>query len=233
VSTAGETPSPDRPAASAPRVASAPRIGILGGTFNPPHLAHLELARHAVRELALERVLLMPARLPPHKTAAADPGAARRLEMCRLLVADEATVDVSALELERDGPSYTVDTLRALHAAHPRISLTFILGADIARTLPTWREPHELLALCELAVALRAARTSGEVMVAIAPLLHRGAGEDRVRFLSMPPLDISSSLVRERLTRGESIVQLVGPTVAAYVDRNQLYRAPVTQVSAS
>jgi nicotinate-nucleotide adenylyltransferase len=175
----------------------------------------------------------MPARLPPHKRAAEDPGASRRLEMCRLLTADDRTLDVSALELERDGPSYTVDTLRALHAAHPRTSLTFILGADIARTLPAWREPRELLALAELAIALRAPSTSGEVLGAIAPLLDRGAGEDRVRFLSMPPLDVSSSLVRERAARGESIAQLVGPAVAAYVDRNQLYRAPVTQASAS
>jgi nicotinate-nucleotide adenylyltransferase len=225
VADAGQTLRSD-PAGSSP-----PRLGILGGTFNPPHLGHLELARHALRELALDRVLLMPARLPPHKTAVDDPGAPRRLEMCRLLSAADSAINVSGLELERDGPSYTVDTLRALHVDHPRTSLTFILGADIARTLPTWHEPHELLALTELAVALRTASTSEDVLTALAPLLERGAREDRVRFLSMPPLEVSSSLVRERARHGESIAQLVGPAVAAYVELNQLYRAPVTQAS--
>jgi nicotinate-nucleotide adenylyltransferase len=225
VADAGQTPRSD-PAGSSP-----PRLGILGGTFNPPHRGHLELARHALLELELDRVLLMPARLPPHKTAEEDPGAPRRLEMCRLLSAAETAVDVSGLELERDGPSYTVDTLRALHVDHPRTLLTFILGADIARTLPAWHEAHELLALAELAVALRTESTREDVLVALAPLLEHGAREDRVRFLSMPPLDVSSSLVRQRARRGESIAQLVGPAVAAYVDLNRLYRAPVTQGS--
>jgi nicotinate-nucleotide adenylyltransferase len=213
---------------------SPQRLGILGGTFNPPHLAHLELARHAARELALERVLLVPARLPPHKRAADDPGAPPRLEMCRLLTAHEDAVAVSALELERDGPSYTVDTLRALHAAHPHTSLTFILGADIARTLPTWREPRELLALAELAVAPRAASTTAEVLADLAPLLDTRCGEDkRVRFLTMPPLDVSSSLIRDRLRRGAAIDELVGPAVATYIAANRLYRVPVGEVSTS
>jgi nicotinate-nucleotide adenylyltransferase len=210
------------------------RLGILGGTFNPPHLGHLALALHAARELALERVLLIPARLPPHKTAAEDPGAPRRLEMCRLLVAREDAVAVSALELERDGPSYTVDTLRTLHDANPRTSLTFILGADIARTLPAWREPRQLLKFAELAVALRAASTAAEVRADLAELLDAGGGEDeRVRFLTMPPLDVSSSLIRDRLRHGAAIAELVGPAVAAYIAANRLYRAPVSEVSAS
>ena len=223
-----ETPTVDV-SAPAPR-----RLGILGGTFNPPHLGHLALARHAARELALEHVLLIPARLPPHKTAVEDPGAPRRLAMCHLLTDGEEGVGVGALELERDGPSYTVDTLRALHAAHPHTSLTFILGADIARTLPAWREPLQLLELAELAVALRAASTADEVLADLAPLRDAsGRGRGRVRFLSMPLLDVSSSLVRERVQRGASIAQLVGPAVAAYVEAHQLYRARVTEGSAS
>ncbi len=203
------------------------RLGILGGTFNPPHLGHLALALHAQRELALERVLLMPARLPPHKTAAEDPGAPRRLEMCRLLVGDAEGIDVSPLELERDGPSYTVDTLRALHVAHPQRQLTFILGADVARTLPAWREPRELLALAEIAIALRAGTAVHEVEADLAAL-----PKDRVRFLKMPLRDVSSSLVRDRVRHGESIVGLVGLTVAAYLDEHYLYRAPLAEAPA-
>jgi len=229
VGAAGEIPPPDR-RESYPR-----RLGILGGTFNPPHLGHLELARHALRELTLDRVLLMPARLPPHKTATADPGAQRRLEMCRLLLEHEHehAVAVSALELERDGPSYTVDTLRALHAAHPHTSLTFILGADVARTLPAWREPHELLALAQLAVALRGASTRGEVLAPLVPLLDPDAPEERVRFLSMPALEVSSSLVRERAQRDESIAALVGAAVAAFVANNRLYAADHARAGAA
>jgi nicotinate-nucleotide adenylyltransferase len=180
------------------------RLGILGGTFNPPHLA----------------------RLSPHKNAAEDPGSTQRLGMCRLLVADEEGLQVSALELDRDGPSYTVDTLRALHAAHPATPLTLILGADVARTLPAWREPRELLALAELAIALRAGSTAEQVEVELASLLDQAALEQRVRFLRMPALEISSSLVRARAARGEPVGELVGDAVAGYIATHELYRTP-------
>jgi nicotinate-nucleotide adenylyltransferase len=175
----------------------------------------------------------MPARLPPHKHTAEDPGAARRLQMCRLLAERARGVDVSALELERAGPSYTVDTLRALRAAHPETRLTFVVGADIARTLPAWREPRELLALAELAVALRAGSAAGEVEAELAALRGAPAPEGRVRFLKMPPVEVSSSAVRERVRRGEPIEELVGPAVAAYIAAHGLYRAPVPAAPAA
>jgi nicotinate-nucleotide adenylyltransferase len=174
-------------------------------------------------------VLLMPARLPPHKRAAEDPGAARRLAMCGLLIDGARGLAVSRLELDRDGPSYTVDTLRALHAAYAERPLTFIVGADIACTLPAWREPRELLALAGLAVALRAGSSSEAVGDALAPLLDGPALEGRVRFLSMPALDVSSSLVRARAGRGESIEGLVGPAVAGYIGEHGLYRTPAPE----
>jgi nicotinate-nucleotide adenylyltransferase len=207
------------------------RIGILGGTFNPPHLGHLALARHARDGLDLESVLLMPARIPPHKPGGEDPGAEHRLRMCRLAVDREPGLSVSVLEIERDGPSYTADTLRAVHASHPQLELTFIVGADVARTLPSWREPAGVLELAGLAVAARAGSDREAVLEALAPLTgpdHDVAGTGGatgVRFLEMPAIDISSSMVRERVAMGESAASLVGEAVARYIAEHGLYRS--------
>jgi nicotinate-nucleotide adenylyltransferase len=194
-------------------------IGILGGTFNPPHRGHLALARHAQAELGLERVLLMPAHSAPHKGEEGDPGPERRLEMCRLAVDGEAGLEACALEIERGGPSYTVDTLRAIKQSDPEAELTFILGADMARTLPAWREPRVLVELAGLAVAEREDAGRREVLRALAPL---GA---RVRFLGMGMLEVSSSQVRELVEAGESIEGLVAPAVAEYIAAHGLYLA--------
>ena len=216
------------------------RIGILGGTFNPPHLGHLALARRAREALGLDRVFLMPSREPPHKHEVADPGAQHRLAMCRLLTEQEPAVSACALETERAGKSYTVDTLRELHARHPAAQLTFIAGADAARTLPSWREPEALLALAEWAIAARpgagaeealravdAARSGPQVGPGRAPegtvaAATEGTG---VRLLEMEPLEVSSSAVRERAARGEPIEGLVGQAVAAYIAEHALYGA--------
>jgi nicotinate-nucleotide adenylyltransferase len=189
------------------------RLGILGGTFNPPHLGHLALARSARAELGLERVLLMPAHRSPGKPVVEDPGPEHRLEMCRLAATGVAGVDACALELEREGPSYAVDTLRALHAIHPDIEITFILGADVARTLHAWHESHELPALARFAVALRPGTQTGE--------LDRSFS---ITSLRMPVIDVSSSLVRDRVRRGLPIEEQVGGAVAAYIAAHDLYR---------
>jgi len=176
---------------------------------------------------------MMPAGIPPHKLTEEDPGAEHRLRMCQLCVKDVPGVSASALEIERGGPSYTVDTLRSIHARHPHAQLTFIVGADIASTLPTWREPAELLELANLAVAAREGPGRGVVLDTIAPLLasRSSIGGDerspRVSFLSMPAIEVSSSMVREHLARGESIEDLVGPAVAGYIAGHGLYRASV------
>jgi nicotinate-nucleotide adenylyltransferase len=196
-------------------------IGILGGTFNPPHHGHLALARHAQAQLGLDRVLLIPAHSAPHKGEEEDPGPQRRLQMCRLAVKDEAALEACGLEIERGGPSYTVDTLRAIHASHKEAELTFIVGADMARTLPAWREPRALVELAGLAIAEREDAGRGDVLRALGPL---GA---RVRFLEMPLLEVSSSMVRERVNDGESIAGLVEPSVAEYIAEHGLYKARV------
>ncbi|HWX46148.1 MAG TPA: nicotinate (nicotinamide) nucleotide adenylyltransferase [Solirubrobacteraceae bacterium] len=224
--------------APAARQAHPVRLGVLGGSFNPPHLGHLALARHARAELGLERVLLMPARHSPGKPAEEEPNPAHpehRLAMCRLVVAGVDGVEVCALEIERDGPSYTVDTLRALHAAHPDIEITFILGADVARTLPSWQKSQELPALAQFAVALRPGMVPEEVRREVASLAA-GPGQRPsglpMSFLSMPAIDVSSSLVREHVRLGLPVELLVGPAVASYIATHGLYRTAVAQAPA-
>jgi nicotinate-nucleotide adenylyltransferase len=194
---------PERSPAAGHEVDSDRRqsLGVLGGTFNPPTLGHLAIAGHAREQLGLGRVVLVPAGSPPHKLVAGDPGPRRRLEMCRLLVRGADGLSVCSLETERDGPSYTVDTLRELHERHPETELTFIVGADVAGTLPSWHEPLELLELATLAVAERPGSDRGAVLEAVASL----GGLERVRFLDAPLIDVSSSRAREQAAAGEPI----------------------------
>lgn len=200
-------------------------VGILGGTFNPPHLGHLALARHALEALALERVVLMPSHTSPHKAAAPDPGPEHRLRMCTLLVRDTAGLSACALEVERGGTSFTVDTLSAIHAGHPDAELTFIVGADTASTLPAWREPARLLELANLAVAARAGTTRQEVLDTLASVSRRRtSGPASITFLELPVIDISSSAARRRAAAGEPIEDLVGAGVASYIAEQRLYR---------
>jgi nicotinate-nucleotide adenylyltransferase len=187
--------------------------------FNPPHVGHLALARTAASELGLERVLLTPTLVPPHKPAKWDPGAEHRLHMCRLATQGDPRLGVCTLELERPGPSYTVDTLRSIHAGDSDAELTLIVGADMALTLGSWREPREILRLARLAVAERDGVSGGEVLDALTPL----GGEGRTVFLEMPRHDVSSSLVRRRLTAGAPIDELVGVDVARYIAQHELY----------
>jgi nicotinate-nucleotide adenylyltransferase len=197
------------------------RLGILGGTFNPPHLGHIAVATCALAQLGLERVALMPSHTPPHKHVPEGPGPQQRLRMCELAVAAHAGLSACALEVQRGGASYTVDTLLALRDLHPDIQPTLILGSDVARTLPTWRSPERLLALARLAVAERAGDRRADVLAAVATL-GRAPGE--VLFLKMPRVDVSSSMVRQRVAEGGDLDGLVGSAVATYIARQGLYR---------
>jgi nicotinate-nucleotide adenylyltransferase len=197
------------------------RLGILGGTFDPPHLGHLVCAQEAHAQLGLDRVVLMPAHLPPHKQIApGGPDAEQRLELCRLAIGGDERFAVSRLELDRAGKSYSVDTLRALHAHDPQDELTFIVGGDMAHSFPTWREPEAVLELATLAVAERAGAAREEVLGALAPLV----GAERVRFFEMPRIDVSSSLVRERVATGGPYRYLVPDAVATRIAEDGLYR---------
>lgn len=202
--------------------ASAPRsVGILGGTFNPPHLGHLALARHALQEASLDVVWLMPVHTPPHKHP--EPGLAdarERLAMCTLAVEGTPRLHASDLEVARTGPSYTADTLELIHDESPEIRLTLILGADMALTLPEWRRPRRIVELAELAVAERGGVGRERVMEALGAL-HVEPG--RVRFLAMPEVPISSSLIRDRIGCGLPVDELLPGSVAGYIAERRLY----------
>jgi nicotinate-nucleotide adenylyltransferase len=194
-------------------------VGILGGTFNPPHIGHLLCAQEARHALLLDRIVLMPANVPPHKALPDDPGGERRLEMCRLACEEEEWLEVSRLELEREGPSYTVDTLREIHARAPGDELTFIVGGDMAATLPQWREPEAILGLATLAVAERDGLERDVLREGLGAL----AGSERVAFIDIPRVDVSSSMLRERVREGRPIRHLVPDAVADYIAAEGLY----------
>ena len=197
------------------------RIGILGGSFNPPHLAHLVCASEAAAQLSLDRVLLTPVAAPPHKEAEQDPGPQARLELCRLAIAGDERLGVCDLEVVRGGPSYTVDTLRELHARTPEDHLTFIVGGDIALGLPSWHEPEAVLDLARLAVVERSGAGREEIAGRLAQ--HFGDAAAPV-FFDMPRVDISSSQIRRRVAQGDPIRYLVPDSVAEQIARGRLYR---------
>jgi nicotinate-nucleotide adenylyltransferase len=196
------------------------RIGILGGTFNPPHLGHLVCAQEAYIQLELERVILIPARQPPHKPVNEEPGSEHRLELCRLAVEGDSRFEVSELELNRDGPSYTVDTLSLLHSSAPDTDLYLILGGDMAAGLPDWHEPERVLSLATVAVAKRRGTPRERVEQSLARL----RGGERTRFFPMPRIGVSSTFIRQRVRAGRSIRYLVPDKVAGYIAEQGLYR---------
>jgi nicotinate-nucleotide adenylyltransferase len=198
------------------------RTGILGGTFNPPHLGHLVAAQEAYRELGLDQVMLIPAGIPPHKPVEAEPGPQHRLELCRLAIADDDRFTVSDLELRRDGPSFTVDTLKALSTQAPTNDLFLILGADIAAGLPEWHEPERVLELATVAIAKRRGTSRAAVTKALAGL----KGGERARFFQMPSIGVSSTMLRRRVQAGQPIRYFVPDGVVDYIETHGLYRTP-------
>jgi nicotinate-nucleotide adenylyltransferase len=196
------------------------RIGILGGTFNPPHLGHLVCAQEAFVQLELDGVVLIPARTPPHKPVEDEPGADHRLELCRCAVSDDDRFDVLDIETRRAGPSYTVDTLAELNSLAPDSELFLIVGGDVAAGLPHWREPERVLSLARLAVAKRRGTARSRVEKALAVL----AGGERAAFFRMPRIGVSSTMIRDRVRLGQPITYLVPDAVAGYISEHRLYR---------
>jgi nicotinate-nucleotide adenylyltransferase len=198
-------------------------IGLFGGTFDPPHAGHLIVAQDAALALGLDRILFIPAAQPPHKRAAAVTAAAVRVRMLELAVAEDGRFGIDRLELERGGASYTVDTLRALHGAHPGVQLTLLMGADQYAEFPTWREPDEIRRLARLAVLMRGGATGPEAEASGSwrPSLSEMAGG--VLSVAVTRIDISSTAVRRRVAEGLPIRYLVPPAVERFIFENRLY----------
>ena len=198
------------------------RVGLLGGTFNPPHIGHLVCAQEAWAQLGLDRVLLVPVHAPPHKEAFDDPGVEARVALCEAAVAGDERLGVSRAEADVPGRSFTVDTLNRLHDARPGDQLTFIVGGDMAASLPQWREPRAILELCTIGAAARDGVGRDEVLERLDRELP--GASDRIRFFDMPRIDISSTLIRRRVAAGEPVRYLVPDAVAAAIEREGLYR---------
>ena len=194
------------------------RTGVLGGTFDPVHVAHLIIAEHAREALALDLVLFVPAGDPWRKSHRAITAAEHRLAMLTLAIAGNDAFGVSDLELRRDGPTYTADTLAALAGERLDDEFWFIAGADALADLPNWHEPARIVKHARLAVAPRDARD--------ADVLAQGVAEfrDRIDLFDAPRLEISSTDIRERVAEGRSIRYLVPDAVAAYIAETGLYR---------
>lgn len=195
-------------------------IGVLGSAFNPPHLGHLALAQEALFQLGLDEVVLVPTGQAPHKRIADDPGREARKEMTRLAAADDSRFSVSPLEVEREGPSYTHETLEALAEQRDDKELVFVMGADAAVGLESWRQPERVVELASLAVARRAGVADAEV----AAVMRNLGCEDRVTMLEMPQFGVSSSAVRERARQGRPLRYLVPDSVAAFIEERGVYR---------
>jgi nicotinate-nucleotide adenylyltransferase len=182
-------------------------------------------AQEAFVQLELDRVLFVPVGVAPHRELESDPGAETRLEMVELAVADDDRFEVSRVELEREGPSYTSDTLRGFAEAAPDDELFLILGGDQAATLRSWHEPEEVLSLATVAVVER----SNWSRHAIGITLGRLRGAERIRYLEMPLMQISSSSIRGRVGAGRPVRYLVPDKVAEYIESHGLYGASLTE----
>lgn len=199
------------------------RTGVLGGTFDPPHLAHLALADAARIALRLDRVIFVVAGDPWRKSGRYVSPASARLDLVRTAVAPFAWAEVSTIEVDREGPSYTGETLEALVAqGEPGEEWWFILGADALRDMAYWREPERIVAKARLAVARRPDADGALVTPALREVLPRV--EECIDVIDMPPLPISATDIRERVSRGASTEFLLAPAVREAVDRLGLYR---------
>lgn len=195
------------------------RLGLLGGTFDPPHYGHLLAAQEVAWRLHIDRVLFLPARQNPLKRGEPSSSAEDRCEMVALAVADNPIFELSRLDLDRPPPSYTADLLRALQS--PEHELFFLVGADILPELPKWREPQQIVQLARLVVVNRPGAPSPDMerVEAVLPGVR-----ERVDRVQIPGVDVSSREIRKRVAAGRPIRYLTPPAVERYIIDRRLYR---------
>jgi len=195
-------------------------IGLMGGSFNPIHCGHLNMARAALETGVVEHVLFLPSGNPPHKRAGLE-DKAHRLAMARLAVQGEKGMDVCTEEIDREGVIYTVDTLTILHERMPDCRFHYLIGADTLCQLHTWRRPEDVVRLCALLMVMRPGEDEAQVMAAAER--WRALGAD-ISFLPARMMDISSTEIRARLEKGHSLDGLVPSQVEDYIHKNGLYQ---------
>jgi nicotinate-nucleotide adenylyltransferase len=196
---------------------------VLGGAFNPPHIGHLVLAHEAADQLDLERVVLMPTGEAPHKAIDPEPGAQVRLEMTRRAAAGDELLEVSDLEVSEPGPSYTFRTLERLSEQRPGEQIFFLMGADVAAHLESWKRPERVVELARLGIAGRPGTTLDEAEAALERLgAQRGA-----EWIRMPEIAVSSTRVRRRIAQRRSVRYLVPDAVIELIESAGLYRETV------
>lgn len=200
------------------------KIGIFGGTFDPPHNGHLALAVAARDELGLGKVLWVPAADPPHKRGRRVSRAADRLAMVRAAIAGQPGFEVSRVDLDRPGPHWSADTVALLAKQYPHDELVFVMGGDSLKDLPTWGRPQEIVDCCTLGVLRRpGAAINLPKLEAVLPGISR-----KVRFIDEPPIALSGRDIRARAREGLPIDDLVPPGVAELIAERGLYRLAAT-----
>jgi nicotinate-nucleotide adenylyltransferase len=198
-------------------------IGVMGGTFDPIHVGHLAVAEEAREALALDRILFVPAGSPPHKAASEVSDVDHRVAMVELAIADNPDFELSRIEVDRPGPSYTVDTVEALAR---EADVTLILSVETFRELPTWHEPARLFDAARLAVVPREGYPASDPAWLEATFPGRA---DRVSYLEGPRLGLSSTQIRARVSAARSIRYLVPAPVDAYIAAHHLYGSSSTE----
>lgn len=197
------------------------KTGVYGGTFNPIHRGHVHILGEFIKRLGLQKVLLIPDGTPPHKIASGLASPGDRLEMCRLASLGLGVVEVSPMELERPGKSFTSDTLTELHRLYPEDELCFLMGEDMFLTVDRWHEAGTIFRLAVLCASPRSPQGLERLMEKQSELEAMGA---RCRVEDIPFLDISSTRVRELCGAGEDISGLVPDEVARYIEDRRIYK---------
>ena len=199
------------------------KIGILGGTFNPVHVGHLVLAQDALEDYELDKILFVPCATPAHKEESSLAPTRHRVAMLELALEHDPRFEVSMVELERGGVSYTIDTVEALAVAHPKAELFFIIGGDTLFEIHSWRQVDRLLSLCEFIVMARPGFEDRDLTAQTLRLDDPWAERLAGRVTAMHLVDVSSSDIRMRVAEGLSIRYLVPPEVAMYISEHNLY----------
>ncbi|MBQ9757267.1 MAG: nicotinate-nucleotide adenylyltransferase [Clostridia bacterium] len=197
------------------------RIGVFGGTFNPPHFGHLHLAREAMEKAALDKMIFIPCAIPPHKPNLKIPDGEHRLSMVKLATMGDARFSVSDIEIEAGGKSYTAKTLERLEKIYPHDRLCFIVGADSLCEMEGWFCPGEIFRRAEIVVAMRGGMNESFLDAAIS--LLRQKYKARITKISMAEMEISSSEIRRRIQNGENIADMVCEEVIDYIEKTQIY----------